>query len=181
MEWTKAVLKWGGILGNNEETILKYATQSAESLCSLSEGVASWSKVLAFRYPDKYFIYDYRVAFVLNYILVSHAEEISQYFFIPPSQRINSNSDSKYAYCNLIARLLGKINDGVNLKIFELNLPESYRLYLGLIEQIVEVLNDETYNCFHLEGDDKQKVEMALFMKFNEYEEKVKAWRLTGN
>ena len=65
MEWTKAVLKWGGILGNNEETILKYATQSAESLCSLSEGVASWSKVLAFRYPDKYFIYDYRVAFVL--------------------------------------------------------------------------------------------------------------------
>lgn len=71
MEWTKAVLKWGGILGNNEETILKYATQSAESLCSLSEGVASWSKVLAFRYPDKYFIYDYRVAFVLNYILVS--------------------------------------------------------------------------------------------------------------
>ena len=81
MEWTKAVLKWGGILGNNEETILKYATQSAESLCSLSEGVASWSKVLAFRYPDKYFIYDYRVAFVLNYILVSHAEEISQYFF----------------------------------------------------------------------------------------------------
>lgn len=77
--------------------------------------------------------------------------------------------------------MLGKINDGVNLKIFELNLPESYRLYLGLIEQIVEVLNDETDNCFHLEGDDKQKVEMALFMKFNEYEEKVKAWRLTGN
>ena len=58
MEWTKAVLKWGGILGNNEETILKYATQSAESLCSLSESVASWSKVLAFQRPDKYFIYD---------------------------------------------------------------------------------------------------------------------------
>ena len=120
--------------------------------------------------------------FVVEHInTVNRNLEISQYFFIPPSQRINSNSDSKYAYCNLIARLLGKINDGVNLKIFELNLPESYRLYLGLIEQIVEVLNDETDNCFHLEGDDKQKVEMALFMKFNEYEEKVKAWRLTGN
>lgn len=183
VEWTKAVLKWGGILGNNQETILKYATQSAESLCSLSEGVASWSKVLAFQRPDKYFIYDYHVAFVLNYILISHDETISQYFFIPLSKRLNSKSnlDSKYAYCNLIARLLGKINDGVSLGVFELSLQESYRLYLDLIEQIVEVLNDETDNCFHLVGDDKQKVEMALFMKFNEYEEKVKAWRLTDD
>lgn len=181
VEWTKAVLKWGGIRGNNEKTILNYATQPAESLCRLSEGVASWSKVLAFQRPDKYFIYDYRIAFVLNYIFISHNEKIGQYFFIPPSQRINSNSDSKYAYCNLIARLLGKINDGVNLEVFELNLQESYRLYLDLIEQIVEVINDETDNCFHLEGGDKQKVEMALFMKFNEYGEKVKTWRLTGN
>ena len=110
-----------------------------------------------------------------------YPKKIGQYFFIPPSQRINSNSDSKYAYCNLIARLLGKINDGVNLEVFELNLQESYRLYLDLIEQIVEVINDETDNCFHLEGGDKQKVEMALFMKFNEYGEKVKTWRLTGN
>ena len=122
-------------------------------------------------------------AFVLNYILISHDETISQYFFIPLSKRLNSKSnlDSKYAYCNLIARLLGKINDGVSLGVFELSLQESYRLYLDLIEQIVEVLNDETDNCFHLVGDDKQKVEMALFMKFNEYEEKVKAWRLTDD
>lgn len=181
VEWTKAVLEWGGIRGNNEKTILKYATQPAKSLWSQSKGVASWSKVLAFRHPDKYFIYDYRVAFVLNYILVSHAEEIGQYFFIPPSQRINSNSDSKYAYCNLIARLLGKINDGVNLKVFELNLSESYRLYLDLIEQVVKILNGETDKRFHLEGDDKQKVEMALFMKFNDYEENVKVWKLTDN
>lgn len=80
VEWTKAVLKWGGIRGNNEKTILNYATQPAESLCRLSEGVASWSKVLAFQRPDKYFIYDYRIAFVLNYILISHNEK-------PPSGR----------------------------------------------------------------------------------------------
>ena len=91
---------------------------------------------------------------MLHYILISHDETISQYFFIPLSKRLNSKSnlDSKYAYCNLIARLLGKINDGVSLGVFELSLQESYRLYLDLIEQIVEVLNDETDNCFHLVG-----------------------------
>jgi hypothetical protein len=86
VEWTKAVLEWGGIRGNKEETIIKYSTRSAEYLCNLSEGVSSWSKVLAFQNPAKYYIYDYRVAFAINYILLNQMKRVDQYFYIPHPQ-----------------------------------------------------------------------------------------------
>lgn len=173
IEWTKGVLMWGGIRGNSKKTIIKYSTQSAKRLRNLSKGISSWSKVLAFRNPGGDFIYDYRVAFALNFILISHNEKISRYFFIPPSARTNSNSKSKYAYCNLISRLLGKINDGVDLKDFALTPQKSYSLYTKLIRQIIKILNDDTNKRFHLKGCGKQKVEMALFMKFKDYEKRL--------
>jgi hypothetical protein len=57
---------WGGIRRNKIETIQAYCDSSEEQLASSTwKGVATWSKILAIRNPDKYAIYDARVGAAL--------------------------------------------------------------------------------------------------------------------
>lgn len=57
---------WGGIRRNKSETIQAYCDSSEEQLVSSTwKGVATWSKILAMRDPDKYAIYDARVGAAL--------------------------------------------------------------------------------------------------------------------
>jgi hypothetical protein len=57
---------WGGIRRNKSETIQAYCDSSEEQLVSSKwKGVATWSKILAIRNPDKYAIYDARVGAAL--------------------------------------------------------------------------------------------------------------------
>jgi hypothetical protein len=57
---------WGGIRSNKQETIQVYCDSSEEKLASSTwKGVATWSKILAMRNPDKYAIYDARVGAAL--------------------------------------------------------------------------------------------------------------------
>lgn len=64
------IATFGGVRGNKPETIVQYASNSDSELISLGrKGVASWSKVLAMRSPDKYAIFDARVSFSLNAVM----------------------------------------------------------------------------------------------------------------
>lgn len=61
------VNKWGGIRRNNDETIRGYVSRiEQEDFPSELSGVASYSKILAFIQPEKFAIYDARVAASLN-------------------------------------------------------------------------------------------------------------------
>lgn len=166
IEWTKEVLCWGKIRGNSPETIEKYAEQSCSCLRNNPRGISSWSKILAFRNPDRYFIYDFRVAVVLNYILVNQLNKIDKYFFMPPSRR----ESSKNVRSKLIDKMNAKINKDVASKGFKLNSQESYSLYLDLILKIVECIKNDKKGCH--EGEiNGQMVEMALFTKYQDYEQ----------
>ena len=68
---------WGGIKTNQPQTIERYVADIEQDTLSLDlSGVASYSKVLAFIDPNKYAIYDARVAASLNLIqLIARTEK----------------------------------------------------------------------------------------------------------
>jgi hypothetical protein len=70
------IAEWGGIHGNHAETIRAYALAAPASLIARgSRGIASWSKALCIRRPDKYAVYDARVAVSLNCLqIVRHVD-----------------------------------------------------------------------------------------------------------
>lgn len=169
IEWVKEVLVWGGIHGNKEETIKDYAINAYENFGKYRTGIASWSKILAFQDLDKYFIYDYRVSFALNYMLSELPnDEVTKYFFMPPSRRANA----KEARQKLINKIRAKINKDIVKGSVKLNIQDSYRSYLQLIKEVVKCINEkrERVNKEKITG---QMVEMSLFMIFQCYEQSI--------
>jgi len=61
------VARWGGVKRNKRETLEGYVTASESDLLSRGiDGIATWSKVLVVRGPDRYAIFDARVATSMN-------------------------------------------------------------------------------------------------------------------
>lgn len=61
------VIDWGRIKGNHPETLEKYVKAIAEpNPWTGLQGVASYSKIFSIAYPERYAIYDARVAACLN-------------------------------------------------------------------------------------------------------------------
>lgn len=58
---------WGGVRGNKNSTLDRYVVLPEVALEQLGvNGVATWSKILSLRNPEKYAIYDARVALSIN-------------------------------------------------------------------------------------------------------------------
>ena len=58
---------WGGVRANRDATLAAYAASSDEELLRRGVvGVASWSKILVIRKPERYVIHDARVGAALN-------------------------------------------------------------------------------------------------------------------
>lgn len=67
------VVVFGGVRGNNPETLSNYSTSSCDELIQLgANGIASWSKMLCVRDPLEYPIFDARVSISLNCLLHSN-------------------------------------------------------------------------------------------------------------
>ena len=63
------IATWGGIHTNSLESMNEYARLSADELIKKGKkGIASWSKAIVIHDPDKYAIFDARVAISLNCI-----------------------------------------------------------------------------------------------------------------
>jgi hypothetical protein len=73
------VSTWGGIRSNKDETLRKYVTQEPDSIIrNGKKGIASWSKVLCIRDPNRYAIFDARVSTALNCLqIIGHTEHPS--------------------------------------------------------------------------------------------------------
>jgi hypothetical protein len=127
------VKQWGGITKFNETDVIindffkQIKNGKIES--KFYNRISSFSKIAAFKFPDKYYIYDSKVAYVLNWILLKSKKE-TFYFPIPEGRNTdltkNYNMDTiislfnegkyfekKYAYiifCELIDKIFSNMN-----------------------------------------------------------------------
>jgi hypothetical protein len=84
--YVKWIIKdWGGINLGNENKLFEMISESGKDNGNFGfERIASWSKFLAFKYPQERAIYDARVIFSLNWYLHMHG---SQKYFPDPGGR----------------------------------------------------------------------------------------------
>jgi hypothetical protein len=73
---------WGGIYSGSDENTLQCVFDFLQTEKPKFDRIASSSKVGAFKYPDKKIIYDSRVAYSMNWILLS--QNASNVFFPIP-------------------------------------------------------------------------------------------------
>ena len=71
------ICTWGRVCANKPETIEYYALSSTDLLKNLgSSGVASWSKALCIRDPQRYVIFDARISVSLHCLSIISGEDI---------------------------------------------------------------------------------------------------------
>lgn len=91
---------WGGIKTSNDKTTISLIHQSMTTQKLDFNRIASMSKIKAFLYPQKDVIYDSRVAYSINWIILS--EKAGQYYFPIPAGR---NSRMSAFDLNVLIRL----------------------------------------------------------------------------
>lgn len=79
------IVKWGGIKGGKNNNVNNYIDDYLNSERPKFDRIASTSKVGAFLDPSNNIIYDSRVAYSLNWIILS--QSAGEYFFPIPSGR----------------------------------------------------------------------------------------------
>jgi hypothetical protein len=134
------VKRWGHIYGNKEETLRTYTEYDCEELINNRQikGIASWSKALCVRDPQKYAIFDARVSASLNLLLLANPQMTEREFFPRlPSQNSTISSINDCIQCSDV-RYIDKC--------------DVYRKYLDLIQNTAKYV-----------GTDIHTVEMILF------------------
>ena len=83
------VSKWGGInvkdIDKIYESVITFQQQKLKTNQLSFQGIASISKILSFMFPKEYIIYDARVAYAINWILLK--TKSSKIFFPIPESR----------------------------------------------------------------------------------------------
>ena len=134
---------WGGILAGQSGTE-KMAHDSPNQL--MQRGlvrVASWSKVITLHDPWKYFIYDARVAFSINSILLNSGVP-SNYFPNLSSRNVKIDNATKALRSNRV--LFGR-----SRTVFD---QDFYAAYLNLVQRVAAEMETDAW-----------KIEMALFAR----------------
>lgn len=130
-EWF--VRDWGGIRRNHPRTIAGHVEAAENGGPARLRAVSSWSKIVVLADPNRYAIYDARVAFALNALQILEHGHVVEQFPVP----------------------LGRNNE-INRAIGVLKLPGvRYATDRSAYERYLEVLN-------YL-GPTLQRAEMALF------------------
>ena len=139
MKYYKWIVKnWGGItiFNKNIETIDNFFDQlnGRRIISKYYYTISSLSKIAAFKYPQKYFIYDSRVAYSLDWLLIKSKME-TKYFYIPNGR---NTFLEKYNMKDMVISLKGNFYK----KRF------TYLLYNKLIEEIFNKIKifDKPYN-----------------------------------
>lgn len=144
------IVKWGGIKGNNQETLTFYKTKSAEELINLGvKGVSSWSKALVLHDYNKYAIFDSRVSCSLNYLQIINETNNKILFPILPSR------NNKISSANQNLKQISKNWD-------KLENDKFYELYLSLLKETAKEIKTNI-----------STIEMLLFAKATELIDKV--------
>jgi hypothetical protein len=136
------VAKWGGVPSNKEETIRAYIAQSEDELASRGAGgVATWSKILVLSNPDRYAIFDARVAMALNALQIAQDHERPIFFPNLPSK----NTTAKAFHDFMKARDNGDAHHAYPSRV--------YSIYLQILREVARRVELETLD----------EIEMVLF------------------
>ena len=135
---------WGGVRRNRPEKIRGYALNPPSSLIEGGvSGVASWSKALCIRDPNRYAIYDARVSVSLNALQIIYSVQDPVLFPLLVGQNKLINKGSDLLIFNACQKAWGRVSEA-----------SFYNMYNALLEKVACSLKVEHYT-----------VEMALFAK----------------
>lgn len=136
------ISEWGGIRGNKKSTLQKYIDRIQAGDVPLElKGVASYSKILSFVNPEKYAIYDARVAISLNAIQLLSKQKYGLAFRYLPGRNTalkRFREHPRTAYQALI-------DSGWR----SMQPDDTYTTYLELLRTALENLTSS--NLYHLE------------------------------
>lgn len=153
---------WGGITSTNDKETMKLVNNFLSHENPSFDRIASTSKVGSFLYPNRNIIYDSRVAYSLNWIILS--ENAGQYFFPIPEGR---NSKMSAFDLNVLIRLKNISNyhtqnieyldhklyiNNADKKIF-INKKQAY----WELNKLIKIINEKLWK-----GDD-EKVENLYY------------------
>ena len=149
------VTEWGGIgsFKQKEEEIEKFLLNvSKNKLNSLQfNTIASYSKIISFIYPFEYFIFDSRVAFVLNWLLLKNYKKDNKYFLNPPGR----NADIVKYNMDTIISLYKKHDEKLFFKKNEI-----YFIYCDFVKYVHKNMKNERIKFPYY-------IEMILFGLFD--------------
>jgi hypothetical protein len=129
------VKDWGGILTAKDSDTIELINEFLKSDNPSYKRIASASKVGAYMFPEKYIIYDSRVAYALNWIILS--ENAGEMFFPIPNGR---NSKMMAFEMNVLIRLKN-INHYAPKEITEID----KRLYINQKDKTNYIPEKESY------------------------------------
>jgi len=139
------VSKWGGIRRNKDETLREYVTQEPDSIIrNGKKGIASWSKVLCIRDPNRYAIFDARVSTALNCLQVIGRTEHPSLFPLLQGRNNAINAGRLRIKAHAVRHRWSKASE-----------LEFYRDYLSIVRNVAQscqVPNTQVYT-----------IEMLLF------------------
>jgi len=129
------IKNWGGINSPNDNTTLKLIDNYLNNGIIKFERIASLSKVLAYLKPKEFIIYDSRVAYSLNWILLSN--RIKSKFFPIPEGR---NSKMIAFDMNVLIRMN-------NINAYKVNDEKEFknRLFISKIDNQVFLPKNKAY------------------------------------
>lgn len=146
------VSDWGGVRGNRLETLRDYVVSASDGEPHTPlKGVASYSKVFAVVKPDRFAIYDARVAACLNAIQIDAGLARGMAFnYVPGRNNIVGNVLKKVGFAHDPKFSVEKL---VASGWHPIKRDQTYEKYLEVISQCLQELR-----CFSL-----VTLEMALF------------------
>lgn len=141
------IATWGGIHTNSQESMNEYSNLSARELIKKGKkGIASWSKAIVIHDPNKYAIFDARVAISLNCIQKLYNIENKVLFPVLSSRN------------KVVARGNKLIKESAKLENWKKANEETfYNQYLEILENVADEFNTNV-----------STVEMLLFAKAEE-------------
>lgn len=140
-EWY--VSKWGDV-HNRPEKLQAYIAATVDDLTdSGTAGVASWSKLLAIRDPDRFAIFDARVSVALNALQILQDHERPIFFPSLPSK----NTTAKAFHDFMKARENGDAHQAHPSRV--------YSIYLQVLREVARRIELETLD----------EIEMTLFVQ----------------
>lgn len=158
------IVQWGGIRAANEAVTLPLIYEFIENDKKPFDRIASYSKVASFMYPKECIIYDARVAYSLNWLLLS--QKAGKVFFpIPKGRNSKMNAfdmDVLIRISNIEQYSIDSITD-IDKKFISnrdksLYIPKEDAYYQ--MNKLVKAINDQLWNG---NKDELYYTEMLLF------------------
>ena len=159
---------WGGITSTNDKETMKLVKNFLSHENPSFDRIASTSKVGSFLFPNRNIIYDSRVAYSLNWIILS--ENAGQYFFPIPEGR---NSKMSAFDLNVLIRLKNISNyhtqniehldhklyiNNADKKIF-INKKQAY----SELNKLIKIINEKLWKGDNEKEQNLYYTEMLLF------------------